>query len=164
MRKIETEPFDNSRTSPSITVNIWSQSVYWNISLITFDYLWKLLNSLAFLKKINFICLENLSWKLSWNFTQKPLFVFNTDNLIWFDYQHWKIWKFYLNRNGFKKLVRIGVIGNWDDSRRIHILFWPPWWWWGKQESGSRCLDGRIGPETSRCCKLGQMLYNFFCQ
>ena len=104
-----------------------------------------------------------LSWKLSWNFTQKPLLVFNTDNLIWFDYQHWKIWKFYLNRNGFKKLVGIGVIGNWDDSRSIHILFWPPWWW-GKQESGSRCLDGRIRPETSWCCKLGQMLYNFFGQ
>ena len=161
MQKIETEPFDNSRTSPSITVNIWSQSVYWNISLITFDYLWKLLNSLAFLKKINFICLEKLFLKivLAWNFTQKTLV---STQKIWFDYQHWKIWKCNLNRNGFKKLVRIRVIGYWDDSRRIHILFWPPWWWWGKQESGSMCLDGRIRPETSWCCKLGQMLYNFF--
>ncbi len=60
-----------------------------------------------------------LSWKivlkmvLAWNFTQKTLV---STQKIWFDYQHWKIWKCNLNRIGFKKLVRIRVIGNWDDS------------------------------------------------
>ena len=131
-----------------------------------FEYLWLPLEiiELACFSEENKLY---LSWKivlkivLNWLEILLKNHCWFSTQIIWFDYQHWKIWKFNLNRNGFKKLVRIGVIGNWDDSRRIHILFWPPWWWC-KQESGSRCLDGRIGPETSWCCKLGQMLYNFF--